>query len=352
MNKGELHNLLSGKKSLSKAEMDLARKNSSSLDISKLDDFEREALEGWTESGTGNINMSRVSKKLGFSGSELNLFLVGIIAILLITIVCWPFENSKNNTEAATEKKKPRLIEQTDIYIAEKFDTLIEEQKATRAEIQALKKTQKAQPKIEITVEDSKPIFFIDELPTKPIIENPKNIAVKLETKKKIKEIYFHTFKLVDYRTIRNKPSISTQQLNLTGTAANIEKQDAKSEEVQWRTIDVPYIDYINKSMQYMDKGSLKNALARFDVILTSYPDDINAQFYAGFALYNLNEFEKATHKFFDVLQNGISNFDEEAMWYLALSYEKAGQSNKANEVFKTIAASESFYAGMAKNKL
>jgi TolA-binding protein len=352
MNKDELYNLLSDKYSLSKQEIESAMKENSSFDTSNLDDFDREALEGWVESGETTANMSRVSNKLGFSGSKLNLMLSCIITILLLTAIFWPFLTSNNIAVKKIEENKLKRIEETDLYIAEKFDTLIQEQKTTKVEIQSLKKTQQAQPKIEITIEDNKPLFDIDELPVKAMPANSKYETINLETRKKIKEIYLHTFKLVDYRSIRSKPIIPTQQMDLSGTAANLEKPYKNEEEMKWKTVNVPYIDYINKSMQYMDKSSLKNALARFNIILTTYPDDINALFYAGFALYNLNEFDKARDKFFDVLQNGISNFDEEAMWYLALSYDKTGQSNKANDVFKTIASSESVYASLAKKKL
>jgi TolA-binding protein len=353
MNKDELYKLLSEKSSLSKEKIESALKNDASFDTDSLDDFEREALQGWLESDAKNVNMSRVSKNLGFAGSKLNLILSAIVSIILIGVIFWPVFTKERTSPNQIAKDQPKLIEQTDIFIAEKFDTLIEEVKTTEAEIKSLRKTQKSQSKIETTSENENPVFEIDELPLKPIEIDRQTTPVKLDTKKKIKEVYFHSFKLVDYRTLRSKPTISTQQMDLSGTSANVEKRNTKSEdEVEWRTVEVPYIDYINKTMYYMDKGKLKNALARFDLILSSYPDDINAQFYAGFALYNLNEFENAQNKFMDVLQNNIANFDEEAMWYLGLSYEKSGNTVKAREIYKTIAASESFYADMARKKL
>lgn len=352
MNKGELYNLISAKKTLSKEDINSSLEDKSKIDPSEFDEFDQEALEGWSESGLHRAEMSNVSRKLGFSGSKLNLILAGVVTIILIVVIFWPFSDSKSAADKQISEKKPKLIEQTDIYIAEKFDTLIEAQKETNIEITALKKTQRAQPKIEKTIEDKMPVFVVDELPMKTLNVNTKNESIKLETRKKIKEIYFHTFKLVDYRTIRSKPTISTQQMDLSGTAANIEKRENEVEGVEWRTVEVPYIDYINKTMYFMDKGRLKNALARFDLILSTYPDDINAQFYAGFALFNLNEFEKAKNRFEQVLQSGISNFDEEAMWYLGLSFEKMGQTRKASDIFIIIADSDSFYAGMAKKKL
>lgn len=352
MDKKELYNLLSEKKSLSKEEINSSLKDNNIVDKTELDNFDQEALEGWLESGKDHIDTSRVLKKLGFNGSKLNLVLAGVISVLVLIVLFWPMMNSKTSLPKKQSQEKIKYVEQTDIYIAEKFDTLIEEPTKTTKEIKSLKRTQKANPIVETTIEDKKPIFIIDELPFKPLETKPNRQSIKVESRKKIKEIYFHTFKLVDYRILRSKPTVSTQQMDLTGTAASMEEKETKEDEVKWRTVDVPYIDYINKTMYFMDKGSLKNALARFDVILSSYPDDINALFYAGFALYNLNEFKSAQIRFEEALKNTISNFDEEALWYLTLSYEKNGDTEKAQQLLKTISKSESYYAKQALEKL
>jgi Tfp pilus assembly protein PilF len=140
--------------------------------------------------------------------------------------------------------------------------------------------------------------------------------------------------------------------LDIIGTSANLDSANQFNDDLVWQKIDIPYIGYLEKTMFYMNQRNMKKALARFDVILETYSDDINALFYSGFAFYNLNEFEKSKNKFEEALQSKISNFDEEAIWHLAFSYEKSGETSKAKDLFKTIASSESFYAEMARKKL
>ncbi len=348
MNKNELYNLLSGKKSLSKEEINSSMKDNSNFDTSNLDNFEREAIEGWKSSGANQVDTSRVSDKLGFNASRLNLILATLISVILITVLIWP--NLNKEIEKAKNEIKPTYIEKTDLFISEKFDTLFEQPKTIAIEINSLKSTQGTKPVVNKTVEETTPVYQIDELPIKPL--GNKKEPIKLDTRKKVKEIYFHTFKLVDYRTIRSKPTISTKQLDLTGTAANLENQNNNENEIEWTTVEIPYIDYINKTMYYMDKGSLKNALSRFEIILEKYPDDINALFYSGFALYNLEEYKNAQKSFELALQNPLSNFDEETMWYLALCYEKGGDTNKSQILFQSIAKSNSYYSAEASKKL
>ncbi len=352
MNKGELYNFISGKKTLSKEDINSSLEGKSKIDASELDDFDKDALEGWTESGLKEARMSNVSKKLGFSGSNLNLVLAGIISIVILVVLFWPLINPAPTVKSTQTSVEKQFIEETDIFIAEKFDTLTEEKEITAIEIVALRKTQKAQPKILTTSIDKTPVFDIEVLPIKQLETKPVVEQVKISSRKKIKEVYFHTFKLIDYRLLRSKPTVETRQMNLTGTSANLDSTNQKPNEVVWQTIDVPYIDYLEKTMYYFDKGNLKKVLARFDIILDTYPGDINALFYSGFAFYNLNEFDKAQNRFEQVLKSNISNFDEEAMWYLGLSFEKLGQTKIAKEIFKTISESGSFYSEMAKKKL
>ena len=156
----------------------------------------------------------------------------------------------------------------------------------------------------------------------------------------------------MDYRVLRNKPTVGTEQLDLTGTPANMEDTNSLEEEPLVRKVDIPYYDYIDKTMYLLNKGNLKKALNRFDVILKTYDDDINALFYSGFVFYNLGEYEEATGFFNKALRSDIANFDDEAYWYLGLCFEKLKKMDKAREIFQTISTSTSFYSKEALKKL
>jgi tetratricopeptide (TPR) repeat protein len=138
----------------------------------------------------------------------------------------------------------------------------------------------------------------------------------------------------------------------LTGTPANVGETATTEEETQWKDVEVPYIDYLEKSMELFSKGQNKKALARFEVILDTYPDDLNANFYAGLCYYNLKEFSKAIASFTKCQDSKYSNFSEEAEWYMAKSYQAAGNDAQARDLFKRIAGSGGYYAKQAEKML
>ena len=351
MNKKELYQLLTENKSLTVEEINSALKGESTIETAELTDFDQEALEGWIASGQSKVNVSRISKRLGFSNSK-RILLSSLIALIVITsLYFWQNQSQPTTITIAKTTKSTQLIEQTDIFLAPKFDTLVETSNASK-EIVHLQKTQSSKPLVTASIIEPESNLEIDKLPVKEIDLSKGKPVILISNRKKIKEINLHTFKLADYRVIRSKPTVATKQMDLTGTTANLENPAQRNEEVVWQKIDVPYIDYIEKTMYFMDKGNLKKAMARFEVILATYPDDLNAQFYAGFSLYNLKEYEKAQFYFVEALHNSLSNFDEESAWYLALSYEQTGQSSLAREWFLKIAESDSFYRNMAKKML
>jgi TolA-binding protein len=351
MNKKELYQLLAEHKSLTVEEINSSLKGESSTDNSELNEFDQEALEGWIASGQTKVNISRISRRLGFSKSKRILLSSSIALLVFLSLYFWqnPAQPATNTTEKTTISTQ--LIEQTDIFLEPKFDTLVETASSTR-EIVYLQKTQSTKPLVTVSIVEPKSNLEVDKLPVKDIDLPKGKTEVVFSNRRKIKEVYLHTFKLVDYRVIRTKPTVATKQMDLTGTSANLENPTQKNEEVVWQNIDVPYIDYIEKTMYFMNKGSLKKAMARFDVILGTYPDDLNAQFYTGFSLYNLKEYEKAQSFFTEALQNSLSNFDEESAWYLALSYDQSGEVFLAKEWYTKIAESDSYYKNMAKKRL
>jgi tetratricopeptide (TPR) repeat protein len=104
--------------------------------------------------------------------------------------------------------------------------------------------------------------------------------------------------------------------------------------------------------MELFSKGQNKKALARFEVILDTYPDDLNANFYSGLCYYNLNEFSKAINVFAKCQDSNYSNFNEEAQWYLAKSHQAAGNDSQARELFKKIVNEGGYYSAQAEKIL
>jgi tetratricopeptide (TPR) repeat protein len=135
----------------------------------------------------------------------------------------------------------------------------------------------------------------------------------------------------------------------LNNTPASQEDQYSKEEDVSnWKVTEIPYIEYIEKTMSLFSKGNYKKALSRYELILDSYPTDINANFYGGLSYFNLGEFEKSIQTFERCLNSEFNNFNEEAEWYLAKSYSANGQNEKASQLFKQISENGGYYSKQA----
>jgi len=188
----------------------------------------------------------------------------------------------------------------------------------------------------------------IEELPVRKIEESKPEATLVKETLMG-KEIYLSNLKLLDYRAYRSRPKITTKQMILTGTPANIGETTSTEEVPEWKDVEVPYIDYLEKTMEIFSKGQNKKALTRFVVILEEYPDDLNANFYAGLCYYNLKEFSNAQKVFAKCLDSKYLNFTEEAEWYLAKSLLADGKKSEALTIFTKISNANGYYSTQAK---
>ena len=352
MSKEELYNSLKSNAPVSRQDVVEHLSGEHELNSANLDNFDKEAFEGWRSTSSGKVNMKHLDRK--FTNSNTGWLIAGGISVVALVALFHfnPFgsTNIPSQTEQTAENKN--YIEETDLFIAEKYDTLIEDEVDNKKEIKLLQVIQEDQPTIFKEVQVEKPAE-IDKLPILAVKPNLNEKPVSITTKRKIKEIYLSDFKLVDYRVLRSKPKIETRQLDLTGTTANKENKNTEdTDELVWRKVDVPYYDFIEKSMYILNKNEMKKSLARFEVILTTYPNDINALFYSGFAYYNLGDFDQSISYFSKVIKSEIANFDEEAIWYLGLSYEKKGDISKSKNIFLSISKSNSYYSEQAKGKL
>ncbi len=112
------------------------------------------------------------------------------------------------------------------------------------------------------------------------------------------------------------------------------------------------YAETLESTLAEFVRGDYVKALAGFNRILSTYPDDNNALFYAGLCYYNLGNFAKASEYFKRVEHHYINTFDQEAQWYRALSLERAGEKEKAKALFTEISKREGHYAAQAQEKL
>ena len=150
----------------------------------------------------------------------------------------------------------------------------------------------------------------------------------------------------VDYRYIeREKDNIRYTKYELGGISAEFENDAMRnSTDLVEKEVDVPYTEYLEKSMEFFASADYKKALSRYLVILDQYPTDINAIFFGGLAYYNLKQYDKALELFVKIETHTLNAFREEACWYRAKTLVKIGKNVEAKSVLDKIISGGGFY--------
>lgn len=362
MNSKQINKVFNTSENLSRKDIDTYRETTDetikhSIEEKSLgSDFDSDALEGWTNSSVGTSAMKSMDQKYSTTSSTTKwLFTGGIIAVIVTFIIfLLPQEKSTNHVASKlTENPEERLYEKTDLVLPEAIEEMKELPKKKQISIVTIQKDytiQQENIENEPLVENKNPKSDVEEVSLKPI----ESVKIDKEISKKqnfAKEIYLKDLKLIDYRNYRSKPVVKTELLILEGTPASKEHENSKIEEDEmWKTVEIPYIEYIDKTMAVFAKGNFKKALSRFEVILKTYPTDLNANLYGGLCYFNLGEYEKAIETFEKCLDSEFNNFNEEAEWYLAKSYQANGNKEKANELFKQIREGGGYYSKQVRN--
>jgi tetratricopeptide (TPR) repeat protein len=313
-------------------------------------DFDTDALEGWSMETEIPLTMKRLDKKFGVR-NKLNFILIPSIAIILIILTIFVFvpkNKVQRKTSLSASRKTSIKVEQTDINTPEKIDVMVELPIRQQISIQTIINDFSEQKEEQPNIINSEPI---NDLHISKIEEKKKELTLE-----KIsflgKEIYFYDLKLIDYRAYRSRPKIITKQMILTGTPANIGENSESVETTEWKDVEIPYIDYLDKTMELFSKGNNKKALSRLLIILNTYPDDINANFYAGLCFYNLKEYKSSFSSFEKCIDSKYINFSEEAEWYMAKSLLADGYKSEGQEILKKIKTIGGYYAKQADKLL
>lgn len=320
------------------------------------DPFESDALEGWEALNYNTTALKTLDKKFGHSSGYMWYFSGGLAALAVAGILAytfWPAQNPSNPeqqivSENLASEEMEITIEESDLILPEQIEVMESAPKHEQLKLDEIK-----QDFVDMeAIRKKDPPLIVADL---PIIELSNDKAQDLEIIRKhehAKEIYLHDFKLIDYRNYRSRPAVKTRQLILNGVPANMEDETSDDFEPNWKEVEIPYIDFIDKSMRIFGQGNYKRALSRFEMILETYNMDVNAHFYAGLCLFNLGEYDRSLSHFQTCIDGPYSNFDEEARWMIGSSYEQLGMTAKARNTFEQIAKEGGYYAQQAAKKI
>jgi len=325
------------------------------------DEFDSNALDGWSTSGLSTDAMKKMDNRIAqrYGNSNYSILVKTVLAILIIGIGLLVYFSYSPQEEVQLAVVTDTALlnettERTEIDLIPEIEALEEIAIASQVSPKELIAKNMAQTKEDQNPEiEKEDITAIQPLPELPIIENNTSpeIAPKL-IYNQAKEIYLRDLKLIDYKAYRDGP-ITTERLRYSGTPANQEHwEQSSNEELVWEKVEIPYIEYIDKTMELISQNKYKKALPRLELILEKYPEDMNANFYSGFAYFNLGKYDIAIQRFEKSFSISFGNFYEEARWFKSLALENLTETSEAKNLWEEIVAENGFYAKEAKKKL
>lgn len=176
-----------------------------------------------------------------------------------------------------------------------------------------------------------------------PIVEQKYNAAVR----------YIEDLKVTDFEKYYTKPAGPVKHSN-RNVPAYKENKDKKSpfDEVTETERTVGADEVLAKGLKSFNKKDWAGAMAQFNALLEVNDDDVNALFYKGVCAWNMDRSLVAQKCLMQVLAEENNVFHQEAKWYLALTYIKAGEKDPARDVLEQIVREKGFYSKKAKEKL
>ena len=157
--------------------------------------------------------------------------------------------------------------------------------------------------------------------------------------------LFLHDLKLVDPQELYgNDPRMRLTEQSVAARYSDRSAQDS----VRLEVITVAYTGFFDKALDRFVHNDDKACLDDLRFLLDQYPDDVNALFYAGLCSYNLGLYERARVFLHRAATHPVDVFDEEAQWYHALTLERLGEKQAAEEAFARIVANGGFYADRA----
>ena len=365
MNSNRLLNIFGLRRKISREDIDAYNRTNDPIAKNELEQdslnssFDNDAMEGWEDLSYDTSTMQRLDKKFAGSSSASIYWSIGIVVLVIVGLVGFnyisspsePIANQDTTVSEPSDEVQTLTIDETDIIVPVDIENMQEVAEVEQFQPEQIKEQFAEMNEIKEEKNNTSEEDVVGGLPTiDPEVPLDMNI---ISSRFSAKEIYLSEMKLVDYRSYRTKPTVETKQYLLSGTPADQEVKGGESDiDATPQIVDVPYIDYIEKTMRIFNRGNFKKALSRFEIILDTYDDDVNANFYAGLCLYNFGEYTLAIEHFQKCKISLYLNFDEEVQWLTGLSYEHMGSDHKAQKIFEEIVSSNGFYSDQAKAKL
>lgn len=318
------------------------------LEMQVIDNsFESDALEGWSEPNLTLNSLISIDKKFNPSKTKLYFYSSIIIAIIGVAFLALNFSNNSNHISRSSKNK----IQKQKIQIKTIHPDTIKTFKNLPNKLQIKPKSVRNDFKEKVNFESTELTSTtpINSEPVKLPLKKADKIEYELKHRSNIgKENYLQNLKVIDYRYYRFRPTENVKN-PLSGTPAENENQITTQQEEK-SIVEVSYVSFLEKTLKLFNSSEFKDALNRFETILETYPDDVNALFYSSICLYNLNQFELCEKRLIQLENARFTNFDQEQQWYLLLTYKAENKKDEFEKLKLEIIKEKGFYTKKATN--
>ena len=330
-------------------------------------DFNDQALEGWENSSTSvNDGMLSTDKKInqfikkgnaGDSSTKGMTLSFILFTLTMLTLIIFTYQGN-NAVEKKPQIKEAIKVENSRSKEIDFYTAISTEKQITSNELiknQETKKEEKedavfSEPKIEKVKIESQNTDIKEEDIQLPIQSSGKlpNSSKSSLVYKNAREVYLSGLKNIDYRAHRKSPFKIKNSLDVGIPASQSSKED-KQEFPSLQTKEINYMEYLATSSSYFNKDQFKIALKHYLIILDTYPDDVNANFYGGLCYFNLGQFDKTTELLKKSYTFRFGNFREEARWFSARANLEQNYLVKGKYLLNEIIEEGGFYSKKAK---
>ncbi|MFH2143324.1 MAG: tetratricopeptide repeat protein [Bacteroidota bacterium] len=322
-------------------------------DLIEHNEFYKDAFEGY-KTNPQSINDLSELKQTGFKKfsiqSKLYFYiLVPAFLIIIVSAIIFSLNNKTKSDQITNESNMDKEISFSEAEIVKEIKQLSEADPIPYEEQIHYYKTLNNQPmtfeKIDKT--ESENLQKIVSKEAKELNEGNNElleaISVRYTTSNHTIS-YIYDLKVVKY-TSNRKNMLNRNIYNLGSLEVEYSNFEDKNNYIKDHSdMQIPYTDFLEQAIsKYIDQD-YGSALIDFHIILNQFPDDLNAFFYGGLCYYNLGKFDKALKYLEKAAKHPVNTFDQEAEWYMALTYLKIPDINKAKDLFLSIIEKGGFY--------
>lgn len=319
------------------------------------DPFLREAMEGLSAPGATSAlaGLDHQGPSAERSGGKHTWFFIGAVAGAAIMAVTWlalpQQEMGEAHSLAGTELPPREALPDQLHHDAIRMDpaevsTAVEQPEKLRIGHRA---AERPQPK-EIVVRELGPAPLD---PLRPeLTANAPNSAKPGRAARSSRMLLFpHDLKLVHPEELYPyEPGVLTGMHGVPAAYPDRRTEQSSSEKQR----SMAYTVYMDMALGQFSDADHRACLKSLNFLLEQYPNDVNALFYAGLCSHNLGLYERARQFLHRAATHQVDSFYEEATWYHALTLERLGEQEAAQEAFARIAAEHGFYAARAAERI